>query len=194
MVRDMNKVRVTGKKDMVTFAYMRLGAKHMLKLAEESQKGQLYLLVASLIFSAFTLEAYLNHLGKLRNKEWDEIERKYPKLDKYKLFSAAANVRVDFGVRPYRTLIELFNFRDHMAHGKTIREQPFAIDVNANEDYLPQILVENDWQAAVTLEMARHAIADVEVLIKELHSSSGFSDNPFNKLGGASYSVAQKST
>ena len=96
----MAKARIGGKKTAVTFAYMRLGAKYMLKLAEESNEGQLYTLVASLIFSAFTLEAYLNHLGKLRNKEWDEIERKYPKLEKYKLFAAAAGIQADFNAPP----------------------------------------------------------------------------------------------
>lgn len=187
----MAKARVGGKKTTVTFAYMRLGAKYMLELAKGSQEGQLYTVVASLIFSAFTLEAYLNHLGKLRNKEWYEIERKYPKLEKYKLFTAAANVNVDFNVRPYRTLKELFEFRDRMAHGKTTTEC-VSVCIDEYEDRIPQLISETDWQAYAKLETARQAIEDVEVLIKELHSSSGYSGNPFNNLGGATYGVTQE--
>jgi len=68
----MTKAQVRGRKTTVTFAYMHKGAKYMLELAQNTQEGQLYTTVAALVFSAFTLEAYLNHLGKLRNKEWDE--------------------------------------------------------------------------------------------------------------------------
>lgn len=189
----MATARVGGKKTTVTFAYMRLGAKHMLKLAEESNEGQLYTLVASLIFSAFTLEAYLNHLGKLRNKEWDEIERKYPKLEKYKLFATAADIKVDFNVRPYRTMKELFEFRDRMAHGKTTTE-PVSTYIEEYEDRLPQLLSENFWQAFAKLETARRAIKDVEALIKELHLSSGYTGNPFNNLGGGVYGATQTCT
>ena len=186
----MVKARVSGKKTSTTFAYMAIGAKHMLKLAEESREGQLYALVASLIFSAFTLEAYFNHLGKLRNKEWDEIERKYPKLEKYKLFATATNINVDFNVRPYCTLKKLFEFRDRMAHGKTTTER-LSICIEAYEDPLPQFFSENDWQAFATLDTARQAIKDVEVLIKELHTSSGYLGNPFKRLGSAIHSVTQ---
>lgn len=187
----MNKARVAGRKTTNTFAYMRLGAKHMIKLAEDSQEGQLYSLVASLIFSAFTLEAYLNHLGKLRNREWDNIERKYKIFDKYKLLSKCANLKVDFNVRPYSTLIRLVEFRDSIAHGKTTIER-VAIDINTDEDRLPQIITKNDWQAFATLERAKQAREDVEVVIKELHSSSGYSGNPFNDLGGAIYGVTHE--
>lgn len=187
----LTKTRVTGQISTVTFACMRVAAKHMLKLAEDSQEGRLYALVASLVFSAFTLEAYLNHLGKLRNNEWDEIERKYPKLEKYKLFTTATSVKVNFDVRPYRTLKELFDFRDRMAHGKTTTES-VAIDINAYEDRLPQIIAENEWQAFATLERAQQAIEDVETLIKELHSSSGYTGNPFNELGSAIYGATQE--
>ena len=54
----MSKAYIGGRNTTVTFAYMHIGAKFMLKLAEEDEEGQLYTLVASLIFSAFTLEAY----------------------------------------------------------------------------------------------------------------------------------------
>ena len=189
----MAKSRVTGKKTTNTFAYMRIGAKHMLKLAEDSQEGQMYTLVACLIYCAFTLEAYLNHLGKLRNKEWNEIERKFPKLEKYKLFIAAANVKADFTVRPYRTLKELFEFRDCMAHGKSTTE-PISILIDTYEDRLPQVISNKDWQAFATLDTARQAIKDVEALINELHSSSGYPGNPFNNLGGAIYGVTQERT
>jgi hypothetical protein len=189
----MSRAHIGGKNTTITFAYMHIGAKYMLKLAEESEEGQLYTLVASLIFNAFTLEAYLNHLGKLRNKEWNEIERRYSKIEKYKLFAEAAEIKFDFSVRPYRTLKELFFFRDRMAHGRTT-EEVISTCIDMHEKRLPQIHAKNDWQTFATFETARQSIKDVERLIKELHSMSGYPGNPFNKLGSAIYGVAQEHT
>jgi hypothetical protein len=188
----MANTLVEGETTTVSFACMHSGAKYMLKIAEESNEGQLYTLVASLIFSAFTLEAYLNHLGKLRNREWDEIERKYPKLEKYKLFATAANITVDFNVRPYCTLKELFEFRDRMAHGKTTTE-PVSTYIEEFADRLPQLLSENGWQAFAKFETALRSIKDVEDLIRELHLSSGYTGNPFNNLGGGVYGGTEQS-
>lgn len=171
---------------------MHRGAKHMLDLAERSEEGQLYFLVASLVFSAFTLEAYLNHLGKLRNSEWDKIERKYSKFEKYKMFSAAAGLKVDFAARTYCSLEALFEFRDRMAHGKSTTEDvAVEIEISAIDSHLPQFNAETDWQAFATIERAREAIKDVEALVKELHASSGYTGNPFTKLGGGIYGVSQ---
>lgn len=190
----MTKAQVRGRKTTVTFAYMHKGAKCMLELAENTQEGQLYTTVAALIFSAFTLEAYLNHLGKLRNKEWDEIERKYSKFDKYKLFASTSGINFDsFRLRPYSTLKELFEFRDRMAHGKTTTGN-IDISINIVDNLLPQLNSESDWQAFATLEKAQIAIKDVDVLVKELHLASGYSGNPFSKLGGGVYGITHECT
>ena len=142
----MSKVRVTGRQTTITFVYMHTGAKHMLRLAEANEDGQLYSLVSSLVLSALTMEAYLNHLGKLRNKHWDEVERKLTKLDKYKMFCKVAKLKVDLNVRPYRTLVQLFQFRDQMAHGTTTADE-IAFELEAEGKKIPLLNVENDWQS-----------------------------------------------
>ena len=184
----MAKAHVRGKKTTITFVYMRTGAKHMLELAEQSQDGQLYALIASLVFSAFTLESYLNHLGQLRHSDWDKIERQYPKLKKYKMFCEAAKLEVDFTARPYCTMVELFAFRDQMAHGKTTTEAVRTM-IDADGPRLPQINNDTDWQAFATIERAREGIDDVEALVKELHKANGYTGNPFGRSGGGIYAV-----
>lgn len=166
----------------------------MLALAENTQEGQLYTTVAALVFSAFTLEAYLNHLGKLKNKEWDVIERKFSKLEKYKSFSSEVGIDFDnFRARPYCTLKKLFEFRDCMAHGKTTTED-VDISVNMVGDVLPQLNSESGWQEFATLENVQISINDVEVIIKELHLAHGYSGDPFGKLGGGVYGVTREFT
>lgn len=164
----------------------------MLALAEKSREGQLYTTVAALVFSAFTLEAYLNHIGRLRNKEWNVIERKYSKLEKYKLFASEADINFDnFCVRPYSTLKKLFEFRDCMAHGKTTIEV-INLSVNMIDDLLPQLNAKSSWQEFATLENAQIAVRDVQMLIKELHLAAGYPGNPFGKLESGVYGITHE--
>ncbi|PNG53307.1 MULTISPECIES: hypothetical protein [unclassified Variovorax] len=188
MTGSTSRARVRGRQTTNTFVYMNIGAKHMLEQAEQPQDGQLYTLTSSLVFSAFTLEAYLNHLGALKHSNWDEIERRYGKRRKYEMLAQEAGLQIDFNRRPYRTLVELFAFRDRMAHGRTVTEDvSVLIDVTAPR--LPQITNDSDWQALATIENARAAIEDVEALVRELHSGSGYPRNPFASAGGGFYGV-----
>ena len=185
----MTKARMRGRQTTITFVYMRTGARDMLERAEAAREGQVYALVASLIFSAFTLEAYFNHLGRLLHTDWEAVERGLPKLKKYTTFAKEAKVAYDLGARPYRTMVALFAFRDRMAHGRTTTEDIDAvIDIDAPR--LPQLGADAEWQAFATVDNAKIAIADVEHLIKELHAASGQSGNPFASAGGGLYGVA----
>ena len=182
----MAKSIIKGRKKTNTFAYMFIGAKHFLEGAQEDENGQLYNIISCLIFSAFTLEAYFNHLGSLRNKEWDKIERKFPKAKKYTMFAEALSVKVDFNRRPYSSIMELFQFRDTMAHGKSTADDvckemelpikpPFKFDIGP------------DWKQYATLGNAKKCIEDVALIIKELHQKAGYRGDPFNDLGSGLY-------
>lgn len=182
----MKKLYVKGQQEVRTFVYMHTGAKHMLELAKAEEVGSMYTLISSLIFSAFTMEAYLNHLGKSRVKEWDKVERNYPKLRKLKMFCRCANLTVDQKARPYKTIIELFQFRDQMAHGKTIIDE-ISFEFDKVKDFSLRPITENRWQSLVKVERADEAVCDVEQLIKVLHSRLGSPGDPFDSSGGGTY-------
>jgi len=188
MTEDSRRARVSGRQTTITFVYTHTGAKHMLELAEATRDGQLYTATSALVYCAFTLEAYLNHLGKLRHAGWDDVERSYGKRRKYEMFAQAAGLQIDYARRPYSTLVELFAFRDRMAHGKT-ETGNVSVLIDANAPRLPQIVGDSDWQAFATIENARQAISDVERLVRELHSASGQRGDPFERAGGGRYGV-----
>lgn len=175
-------VIVRGRSITNTFAYIHIGAKHMLNQAEVSLSGQLYNLISCLVLSAFTLEAYFNHFGKLNNPGWEDEERKYPKLNKFKMFCSKYGVDYNFEERPYSTIIELFNFRDTMAHGKSTID---AINKNVKIDPLHpnRFTAGPQWMEYATIDNAKKAIEDVEEVIKELHKKAGFPGNPLSDLG-----------
>ena len=191
MTENARQARVGGRQTTITFVYTHIGAKHMLELAEGSPDGQLYTITSALIYCAFTLEAYLNHLGKLQHANWDEIERSYGKRRKFQMFAEAAHIEFDYAHRPYSTLVELFDFRDRMAHGRTVTEHVTML-IDADAPRLPQIVNESDWQAFATIENARRAIEDVEVLVRDLHAGHGYSGNPFERAGGGIYGVVRE--
>ncbi|WP_217540676.1 hypothetical protein [Vibrio metschnikovii] len=56
----MRTATVKGEYETISFAYMNIGAIHMLELAEASEEGQLYNAASCIVFSTFTLEAYFN--------------------------------------------------------------------------------------------------------------------------------------
>lgn len=186
----MAKAQLRGRTTTIAFVYMHIGAKHMLGLAEASRDGQLYTLISSLVYSAFTLEAYVNHLGAMRHADWEETERKQALRKKYKRLAKEAGVKPDFNVRPYRALIDLFAFRDRMAHGRTTTEAVNKV-IDADGPRLPQVASDPEWQAFVTIENARAAIEDVEALVKALHKESGYTGNPFARSGGGFYAVTR---
>lgn len=188
MTEDSRRARVSGRQTTITFVYTHTGAKHMLELAEATRDGQLYTATSALVYCAFTLEAYLNHLGKLRHAGWEDVERSYGKRRKYEMFAKDAGLQIDYARRPYSTLVDLFAFRDRMAHGKTETEK-VSVLIDANAPRLPQIVGHSDWQAFATIETARQAISDVERLVRELHAASGQRGDPFERAGGGRYGV-----
>ncbi|MBE7367675.1 hypothetical protein [Ramlibacter pallidus] len=165
--------------------YMWIGAGHMLRLARESRDGQLYTCMSALIYSAFMLEAYLNHLGRLRHENWERIERRYSKRRKYMLFAEAARLSPTMEERPYSSLVRLFDFRDSMAHGRTVTEQ-VEVEV-AHGESIASALPGAEWQQFITLENAESHFADAVALIEQLHAALGYTDAPFSTGGGGIY-------
>ena len=178
----MGKIDVSATTTTNTFGYLHIGAKFLLSEATKSEEGQFYNLMSCLVLSAFTLEAYLNHFGQSRNAEWNEIERKYPKLKKYEMFCKKCGIKYNFQKRPYSTMRELFKYRDSMAHGKTTTDYikktlPLK---NAQQN---ELTAEPEWKEYVSIQNAQKAISDVENIVHELHSAGGLNgSNPFNDL------------
>ena len=180
--------RIRGNATTKTFVHMWIGAGHMLELAKASRYGQLYTCVSSLVLSAFMLEAYLNHLGRLKNPDWDAIERKYPKTQKFQMFAREAGLNVALNDRPYLSLVPLFDYRDSMAHGKTVTEE---IDAEIQiESSISAAIPGAEWQQFATVEKAEELLTDAVSIVRKLHAGSGYRDDPFGSGGGGLYAIS----
>lgn len=186
----MTQARLKGEQTLITHVYMWTGARHMLELAEASQLGRSYTATASLLYSAFTLEAYFNHLGGLLFPDWQEIERRLSKARKFRRLAEKAGVPLAANNRPQLTMNELFSFRDGMAHGRDVSETVDQ-DIEWTGLALPHIETESQWHAFATPQRARDAIADVETLIRQLHSGCGQTQDPFARRGAGVFGIAR---
>ena len=164
------------KREVRTFADLAQGADVLIKKTEQDQKGSYYTIMSSLLLTAFTFEAYLNHLGSKRVKFWEEIES-IKVMEKYSVLCKELDVSPDFSQRPYQTLKALFKFRNSIAHGKSkILKETKAIS-SQDDPYVHA--PKTEWEEYCELDNAKRAKEDISEVIKELHKQASLGGDPF---------------
>ncbi|EMI4304124.1 hypothetical protein V6457_004377 [Vibrio vulnificus] len=83
--------------------------------------------VAGITFTAFAIEAMLNHFGQIYFKDWNNL--KLPRKDLHKKLFKAVNLDNYLSTKTYQTAKRCFELRDELAHGKTT-EDTLEVDVN----------------------------------------------------------------
>lgn len=165
-----------GTKEVRTFVDLAHGADVLITKTEQEPKGSYYTTMSALLLTAFTFEAYLNHLGEKTIKFWEETEP-VKVMDKYSVLCKNLGLTPDFSKRPYQTLKALFTYRNAIAHGKSqILQETKAVSSQDDPlDHTPKA----HWEEYSILENAKKAKDDVSQIITELHKSAGFGEYPF---------------
>ena len=169
-------VQMEIKREIKTFWDLNHASSVLLEKTKEDKNGSYYTTMASIIFTAFTFEAYLNHLGNLKIKFWNEIDR-IKVMSKYQVLCKEFNISIDQSRRPYQTLKKLFEFRNELAHGKSkiLSFNKFVSENAKIRDYQPKSKLEE----YCTEKNAERAHNDIHIIIKELHEKSGEGEYPF---------------
>ena len=92
--------------------------------------------ITGITFTAFAIEAMLNHFGQIYFKNWNELKLSRKELHK-KLFKAV-NLGTYLGKKTYQQAKYCFELRDEFAHGKTIEE---TLDLDINDTNQPHEIV-----------------------------------------------------
>lgn len=142
-----------------------MAASNLLRLAYSVEEGSFYWSLASIVFTAFTYEAFLNLIGQkvLSTAEWKKVDRASWK-EKHRLLFKKLELKSDFSSEPESTLVELFEFRNRIAHG---REEEVQIDGVSIADIRPLALQEatsTEWEKRCTPEYATAALEHVRAL------------------------------
>lgn len=184
----MGKVRVTRAREVNTYAEMWHGSLVMRHTAEGLAAKSYFKIMASLIFAAFSLEAFLNHVGAHLFSSWDELER-LPPLGKLKVISEKLRISLDHGSRPIQTAVALLKFRNELAHGKTSRILlPEKVEEEPESDELlfTDAALDTDWEKFCNAEQLKRVHEDLDKLFRDIHSKS--------KMPGVIFSMGLRSS
>ena len=180
------RARVWGTKNIfihndlsnVAFYYKNLIIK---RTSENDNKGITFDHMSCLVFSAFSLEAYLNFFGVKLVKNWDKkgMERmNFP--NKSKLIFETLGVKYDWSQEPFKSVDVLKSFRNTIAHGKPmVQEYDNIVELPQNELDRPYELTP-EWEALCTHESTLAIYDAVEKIIRLMREASGL--EPFDML------------
>jgi len=166
---------VTKKRTVHMYAELWHASKCVLEAGGREQRGSSWQFLSSLVLTAFAFEAYLNHTGAHVITCWDEIER-LPPFAKFNLLCEI--LKVDFpkgnAARPLQTIVELIEFRNAIAHGKTgeVEQPPKRRDINDKLDHQLGDTPLQDWERRIRNDaFATRAREDVETALQRLHAA-----------------------
>ena len=180
---NMPSATISKERPVHTYAELWHASNCVLEVGLKEPEGSTWQFLSSAVLTAFTFEAYLNHIGPATLERWEEIER-------FSVWSKLTHIRkalkVAFpggkGARPLKTVAQLFEFRNSLAHARsvTLREQR----ISSAPDGLSSIHTalreqpRTEWETLVyTSEFAQRAREDVEVVIRKLHAARTDTDD-----------------
>jgi len=189
---DMSKSKqpFDGKGETRTFAHLWAATKRMLDLAEDEKNAQLrYLTMSSMLYCAFTMEAFLNHVGKLVTETWDETEIWFGPKQKLKYIIGNLEATFDLSKRPFQTFDDLFVYRNWLAHGKTeVVHEPTIIETSVGPDFE----FESEWEKWTTYETAKRFKEDLYNMMVKIYNVKRLESTGMEVLGGAQYKHSEK--
>ena len=140
-----------------------------LEHVKEQQSGFYYSLLSAFLMSAFTLEAYLNYVGPIVEPGWDDFDKGSP-LAKLRHVARVVSIQLDSSSRPMQSIIELFIFRNRMAHPRA--SHVVEEHLSTPEEYQKHLYSEPrpEWMAFATEKNASRCHEDVGIIIDAINA------------------------
>ncbi len=183
------QVRVIKELGLIPYAEHWHTANSLLDKARSEKKGSYHQYLACITFVAFTLEAFLNHIGEELFKSWVDLEQINVR-GKIRIITDKLNINVDYGAMPWQIVPELVAFRNKVAHGKNERLfEEVILPRDKYDDYLNKWL-KSDWQKTATLEGSEKFVKHVEDLCVRIWAARGHNKATIFRLAGQTGSAS----
>jgi hypothetical protein len=183
--------KVTKDRDVRIHADLWHTSKCLLERGQEQKKASVPQFKASLVFTAFSLEAYLNWLGSKLFPHWTYLKRLGPK-EKLALISNHVGVKIHLGRRPWQIVKTLFGFRNVIAHGES---KPLKSEIEETiDDDLDERLGNftlSRWENFCTCENAERTRVDVEQIAQELLAAAKLENESYPSTFGMQFTTAR---
>ncbi len=183
------KYRIQASTTTNTYVYCWIAAREALKQAKQQESGRFYACMTAGVFSAFTIEAFLNHLGQRRVQEWKAFERKLGPYEKLILLKQMLHFSADTSKPPFQTLRDILRLRNSLAHGKTATVDTDLIVDDPSEEAV--CYPEPDWKKLCSLSFVTRMVEDAEAMVRDLNTQSGSKRDPFASPGHGSSGVSE---
>jgi hypothetical protein len=164
----MEKVERT----LPTYSQLRSVSWYTFDEAKSSVRGRLHNLMTSMLFCAFTIEAFLNHLLEITFPDfWEPLKRRLRTREKLDVLSVNFNFQPDFGKRPFQTFEKIMKFRNLLVHAKTetlITEGEFILE---DGESFPEL--QTEWEKLLTIDHARRFLDDTKEIVTRIAEAAG---------------------
>jgi hypothetical protein len=158
-------------------------ADHLAARAFQKGKYAAHDAQAALVFFAFAIEAFCNHIGWKLSSDFAEFDKLCAKK-KLQKTSELVGLDMSLGERPFQTFHDIGRFRNGMAHSRTqevqsILKVPRPFSGKPTERPKPP---PTEWEAYCTPEVLIRAQEDVRKGLKVLYDASKLGEQcPFDK-------------
>jgi len=147
-----------------TYRYTLMTAERMLEQAEKyAEKDNS---MSAIVFCAFSLEGFLNHIGDELIPKWNNLFENLSPKAKLVLIADRYKYEFSFGKRPFQSFNTIFEIRNQLAHPKTKKH---------NVTKKVQLIVgerkwsADKWEILCKLKYAKMFIADTKEIIEQLN-------------------------
>ena len=140
-------------------------AEQMMKQAQNNEDVEWHNSISTIMFCAFSLEGFLNHIGDELINEWNELYENLKPKAKLVLLTDKYNIKVDFGKTPFQSFKIIFEIRNQLAHPKTKKHINSKYKLKINENVAWDA---NRWEIYANLIDAEKIFNDTKQIIDEL--------------------------
>ena len=165
------KTKYAFKRTVATYGYLRSLSWIAFRRASQQREGRFYDLMISMLSCAFTLEAFLNHVGTLKVPGWSSIERNTGPREKLNRLVSEVAPEANLRKRPFSSFLEIFRFRDKLVHGKTIT-LVVSGEAYLDKDELPPPPLAK-WERIINPTIAQRFLDDTKAIIIHLNTAAG---------------------
>ena len=186
-------VRVIKELKLITYAEHWATAGCLLDRAEREKKGSYHQYLACIRFTAFTLEAFLNHIGEELFESWrDDLEQTNVR-GKIRIIADKVGLKVDWGETLWQGVAEIIAFRNKVAHGKNERLfEELDLPLDKYDEHL-NVFLKSDWQKVATMDNAKRLKEVVADVCLKIWVASGNSEYALFSQGHQSRSATTDS-
>ncbi len=157
------------------YAYLYETTWNAFESAQSCESGKNHHLLSATIFAAFTLEAYLNHIGERRIPTWPMVESRLGPNEKLDFITQTIGFDADRGCRPFSAFRLLFRFRDFFAHGKTQYTNDVIHDCCVRDADTPGFDPKQITQ--LSEQSVRRSLDDMKQMIEYIHRHAADPDD-----------------